>query len=353
MNEVMYLMGAGASFGKRTPKAERSEKGGDFIIEGLPLVNEIPDRLDYIIHLIQSIEISQHYNVFELSGERYVSLSVRNQLLGDLNWLKNESARHATIDTFAKKLYLTGQKDYFYKLEMLLTVFFIIEQVNNKPDGRYDTFLANVLNQDREIPDKIGILTWNYDSQFEIAFKEYLESSYHGLKSALYEYDAKGDFSPTTLSWTPKIFKINGTANFKECVDFTSHRHLDIYLLIEILKKYVQFDNKRSKQIFTNLSFAWDCPYFDNERWNIIKKMLVNTKTLIVIGYTFPFFNREIDRALFKTMPNLTQIYIQDPNANNILRNIDPVLSLHNRANVGENIEPITNVDQFFLPPEL
>ena len=72
----------------------------------------------------------------------------------------------------------------------------------------------------------------------------------------------------------------------------------------------------------------------------------------VVIGYTFPFFNREIDRKVFELMPNLKTIYVQDPNAENIMKNVDPVLSDLQRAN-GINVNPIINTDQFFLPSEI
>jgi hypothetical protein len=36
------------------------------------------------------------------------------------------------------------------------------------------------------------------------------------------------------------------------------------------------------------------------------------TDILVVIGYTFPLFNRTIDNALISKMPRLTKIYIQD-----------------------------------------
>jgi hypothetical protein len=85
--------------------------------------------------------------------------------------------------------------------------------------------------------------------------------------------------------------------------------------------------------------------------------MVGEAETLVVIGYTFPFFNRETDRRVFEQMPNLSQIYIQDPNADNIIKNIIPVMSDHqketNKLRIGNGIETITNVDQFFLPPEL
>ena len=53
-------------------------------------------------------------------------------------------------------------------------------------------------------------------------------------------------------------------------------------------------------------------------------------------------------------MPNLKKIYIQDPNAEHLTKNILPVLSQEqNVLNLGSKITTITNCDQFFLPPEL
>lgn len=49
-------------------------------------------------------------------------------------------------------------------------------------------------------------------------------------------------------------------------------------------------------------------------------------------------------------MKNLKTIYIQDPNAENLIQNIRPVLSdRHSQT----KIIPLTNVDQFYLPAEL
>ena len=51
-------------------------------------------------------------------------------------------------------------------------------------------------------------------------------------------------------------------------------------------------------------------------------------------------------------MTNLRKVYIQDPNAENLIKNIEPVM-MANLSMRNPTIEPIKNVDQFFLPPEL
>lgn len=354
MSRILYLMGAGASRGHRKTDSPVHilEKDESNIIEGLPLVVEIPDRINYVIKQIETSVFSTETKKTILSA-RYGGVDeIRHKLIEDLLWLQKESARHATIDTFAKKLYLTNKQEEFYKVEMLLAIFFIIEQVINKPDGRYDTFLANVLDNHMQIPRNIGILTWNYDCQFEIAYKEYFNRSYDEQRHNLNEYDVKGDFSGRFVPDNPQIIKINGTANFHDTVRITSYNSLNEELLVELLKRYIRFFEERHVEGFTNLSFAWDSPYLDLNTWNRISNLIGDVRILVVIGYTFPYFNRDTDRKIFRHMINLHKIYIQDPKADSLIKNIEPVM-MNNLSLNNPTIEPITNVDQFFLPPEL
>lgn len=385
MSRVVYLMGAGASRGHRktdNPQYKLDKDEGN-IIEGLPLVNEISERLDFHIRSFERYAVPNSlkntiFPIGETGGSGYDQ--VKDLLVKDLKWLKEESARHATIDTFAKKLYLRGDKDTFYKVELILTIFFVLEQLINKPDGRYDTFLASVLTKDLEIPDDISILTWNYDSQFEIAYKEYLPNDFNYIHNKLRVYDVKTDKPIDEICEKPKgviktedkeschnmkalgqhkIVKLNGTANFKQMLPLTDYYGVegDIYLK-EILNRYILYSHGRENYGYTRLSFAWDNNGYANNFFDKkIESMVGDAETLIVIGYTFPFFNRETDRRIFEMMPNLSQIYIQDPFADRIIKNIIPVMSDYQKdvmkLRINDGIEPITNVDQFFLPPEL
>ena len=68
------------------------------------------------------------------------------------------------------------------------------------------------------------------------------------------------------------------------------------------------------------ISYAWekewgsdrDYPYV-NERLNYAKAAARAAEILVVIGYSFPFFNREIDKIIFSEMPTIKKIYFQDP----------------------------------------
>lgn len=359
MSKIVYLLGAGASRGKRTwdnkPLGweEIDLEDTNDIIEGLPLVSEIPARLDYIIKKIDNIPDTAKTSsiCFPIGSNMGTSYEeAKRIIISDLTWLKNESEKHATIDTFAKKLYLKGLKQEFYKVETLLSVFFIIEQIINKKDGRYDTFLASVLNANLNIDKRITILTWNYDSQFELAYKEYGE-----LKDAENIRKKLGivDLKDQSLVSNPQIFKINGTANFMQQLDLSKYIDLNENLLIDLLDMYIMKLNEQETN--SRISFAWDNKKYTTDFFTALTNSIQDAEILIVIGYTFPFFNREIDKGIFALMPNLKKVYIQDPNAKQIVGNLDALYSpSHIRVMMlNQNIYPITNTAQFYLPPEL
>ena len=97
------------------------------------------------------------------------------------------------------------------------------------------------------------------------------------------------------------------------------------------------------------ISFAWEdqgiSPYVINEAISKTSDATI----LVVIGYSFPFFNRIVDRKILK-MPQLRKIYFQAPSEgmNSVAQSFKSI-----REYPLEGIEKITETEQFFLPPEL
>lgn len=338
MSKIIYLLGAGASYGKRDPKGS--------IVEGLPIVNEISEQLEFVIELIKATSFDNHLQ--ETFKKKYSTdiEEAKRFLLDWFTWLQDNCSRHATIDTFAKKLWLKHDTQDFEKVEFLLTSFFLILQSKIPFDRRYDTFLANVLDTNLQIPDDISILTWNYDSQFDLAYGQYHEN--HSI----------GKISVKTLPVfndraKKSIVKINGSANFYgenrvELSQYLRDRQPIQKIIYKILD--VGCSGRGISEGRTSLNFAWKMEFF-NDIKEQIKPLVNDAEVLIIIGYTYPFFNREIDRWIFQEMPNLKKIYIQDPNAKNIQTNLLSVLQ--GREKLIENSQPITTTDSFFIPPEL
>lgn len=356
MAKVIYLMGAGASRGKRTTDLKLDDPNPNTIIEGLPIVSEIPGRLNYVLAKLREFEPSNDLRNFRYPFNKIVCEgyeNLMNELCQGLEELKEQCSKHATIDIYAKKLYLKEQYAEFSKVECLLSIFLILEQVINKPDSRYDTFLASVLNQNLKIDENIGILTWNYDSQFEIAYKGYCDSSKNNFKNIQQQlgvYDAKTKVAKSNNS---QIIKLNGTANFKDFMypitDILGFNDNSVSQLLGCYVKYKDDENKNE----SSLSFAWESNEYIKELELKVKGLVSDAETLVVIGYTFPFFNREIDRMVFRNMPYLKNIYIQDPNAGNIVDSLMAVASTSGIRVDRKIIHTITACDQFYLPPQL
>ncbi|MFX5587009.1 hypothetical protein ABTE16_19900, partial [Acinetobacter baumannii] len=83
------------------------------------------------------------------------------------------------------------------------------------------------------------------------------------------------------------------------------------------------------------------------KRIEILKSLTEGTDILVIIGYSFPFFNRKIDRQLFESIGPNAKIYYQDPNA---LENSKLIRTLFGMPN---EITPITYLDQYYVPFEL
>ncbi len=344
MSKVVYLLGAGASYGKRNGAS--TEQGVSRIIEGLPIVNEINDEIDAVIEWINGLECPEDTFQYEVCDKKYSFDEMKNLLAKEFRWLKEESTKHATIDTYARILLLKGEYSSYVKLKYLLSTFFIIEQTIHPFDKRYDTFFANVLNEYGDMPSDIYIMTWNYDCQLNLAVRE-------NINSKLYVYEPSDQLSHNDKA---QVFKINGTAGYHNAgilVPSTLTEKDMICLIQRIFRQYVMVANGAFKSDGSlYLHFAWEKNVFEDESPQLFNK-IKNAEVLVVIGYTFPFFNRRIDRQIFSNMPNLKKVYIQDPNADSIIEFIGSVLTDEQRQILQRDIKPIKNVSNFYLPPEL
>ena len=351
MTNVTYLIGAGASAGKRN-------KGN--VIEGLPCVNEIPLRINHIVTLLRNTPIPtnitwQNSQLGLNSKEDWEK--AREVVINQFQELYKYCSENATIDTYAKKLVLKREKDKFKHLEHILTLFFMFEEMWYKPDSRYDTFLANILTENLHFPDNIRFISWNYDNQFEITYSEYNPSGNLLVGS-----------KRTIFNTRHEITKINGTASFidreqsfaiyrRKFLEKIQNTHENglyseakakenrwVLELIFLYKLYIE-----GKEDNTDLSFAFDYNYPSDQILRSIDYIIGTTDVPVIIGYTFPFFNREIDRKILQHLKPNAKIYIQDIYPERIkqsLKAVSPDIK-------EENIILLSDVDQFYLPPEL
>lgn len=355
MSKIIYYIGAGASYGNKN-KRELLDEGTEnerlLVHEGLPVVNEIAKSLVAFQEAVRNVDIiaSKNYAFMDKYNTIGTDINcIRSQLLEDIKELHKAAKEHSTIDTYAKKLYLTKQVSQLEKLKNVLATFFIWIQLESKTDQRYDTFLANILQMNNlSLPLNISVISWNYDSQFELAYKNYSNNN-------LPIYDKLGENSMQNNQNSGVIFKLNGSANFGDfnMVDYIlNHREKDVHPLIQLIEYYghLEADTKELGFDFhSHLSFAWESTVRQKEMITTINQITSDTDAVVVIGYSFPYFNREIDRAIFSKIPSLKTIYIQDPNPESVEPSLRAVLD----ENTNVKIEYQKDCTQFYLPREL
>ena len=350
---VTYLLGAGAS------------------AKSLPVVSNMKDRF-------------RRFNSFI---SRNIDIPNKEIVIDLMNLCLKQIEAHASVDTFAKKLYLQDTFKMSAKAELFiikhyLSLFFIAEQsafykefksesgemIAPFPviDPRYDPFLATLLQKSGKkvlLPENVNIVSWNYDYQLELAYTAFAKCS---LQDALIQFNE----IPTSNSLGPrgKIFKLNGTAAMYFDENEKSPSHLlsngkeefdlsDFKNLLEsfaALKSVILSSNDHYRKPYIN--FAWEDSPFKRNNAEDLKNVLRQTKILVIIGYSFPNFNRLVDRELFKHLTSLEKIYYQTEEKfikSLTIRLQEGIMKHNNDYAERLSVVDYTDIDQFCIPFEL
>jgi hypothetical protein len=378
MSNITYLFGAGAS------------------ANTIPVVKYMNKRfstIKYFLSQKMKRNINEHsFKSLPKKLQDYNSLI--SEIMSDLEWLETECGRHQTVDTLARKYYLTDSNDLF-RLKKVLIIYFTIEQLTfykfsssdkdtfiKKRELRFDSFFASILmkedNKPTSIKKNIKILSWNYDLQIELALKNYIDKPISELKNEIKIYpnhDSMNflqniDFSNDSFV----ALKINGNAMFSNPTMIKNSIFKSVFdtfnliqdadeMLGEILEEYhivSKINNgEHLQKSLLYFNFSWELnKSFQNKYLNydshieLAEKIASETEYLVIIGYSFPVFNRELDRRIINKMSNLRKVYIQDPNCEAIKSTFNNGFIIKDsRYDYDFMLEK--NVDQFLIPFEL
>ena len=358
MSKVTYLLGAGASYGER-----ENNHGTNIIKRGVPIISEFASTIQYLISNLvnNAYAIGNSYNeiITGLQEDEF------NELISNLRKIQEICEMYPTIDTFAKQVYITHSKtlttqyqelDIDY-IKRILTAFLIAIQSPKKRDQRYDGFIASVIKEGKVFPP-MTILSWNYDAQFEFAYSGYIEVQ--SMQHIWNELNVLNKTYPTLFDVSKPfaMIKLNGTADFKNNTKYfqvssnqLDFEYIDNYFggldwpMAKMLYHYMRFDNYKNI-----LSYSWE----DSHRMKVldaVQKRVIDTKELIVIGYSFPYVNREMDVQIIHSMPKLNTIYVQDPNYDEIESRLRAIVENDNQfVDKDIKIKEINNRSQFYIP---
>lgn len=415
MKNITYLFGAGAS------------------AQAMPTVGELHTSLkvmyDYFTEILklapQKKSSLAAMGIMDSYGEE--GLVKIKRLIEVIEALGRLVKSHASIDTLFKKIFLANAdylgvsikhngKAKFHKDELLSVYNFLLlfmeysvyrdhdfylnykkyeqneegESIPNPAwlymkskidiDLRYDAFLATILERDTNgglrLPKNLKLVSWNYDIQLERALNGFILNSGREVVNSILKYCSEGVDNPSffKLNGSSLIFDSKGSELNKLGNRIIESQFFDSPLIVAYLKSIELIENEIKPKFVSKIIFEWDSSS-EYVRKNCLKSIR-ETDILIVIGYSFPTFNRLTDRKLYQSMSNLDRIYIQNQpdktdeivmslksllsekefmQDNRIYRNVvgfdikgDPVSNGNNRV----LIETIPFTSQFFIPPE-
>lgn len=344
--KITYILGAGAS-APLLPLAVDPPKSYN-------QSNSLYGLATAMINLAGEFEtqIREHKKNHKQLSE--IKLKFFKKTIPQLRNLAEDARNFSTIDTLAKYYYIT-EKNKLPILKQHLAKYFLIEQlIKKKFNNKYLVFLTTILSKE-QFPSHIKILNWNYDYQLGIAASKFTHEDFttngrhRVINKPLIPYfpdvSEQGWMSNNTncsmvyLNGIAGLYKSAGTEN-----PYANHIYNEYSedTKMELIEKILPQTSKY-------LTFAWEKSDVSIRSLEIAKRIIIDTEILVVIGYSFPFFNREIDRAIFEILKqnhNL-KIYFQNPQ-------IDGKF-LVNQFNLKESIyiKHISKVDQFYIPFEL
>lgn len=320
--KILYFLGAGAS------------------CEVVPLVKEFEKGLSLFVEQLERSGPKDDLYGAPKKANNPIWDSYRYDLTNATRWLIQGSSNHASIDTFAKKLFLKMDYNNLKKLKAVLSVFLIITQGQLPVDKRYDSFFASILKRVAnkiKIPESISFLTWNYDNQLEKSFFDFCEN----------DDDVMNEL---TLNKKNRLYRINGYCGTTQVGhigdEFRAVWRLQGDELWEIgIKLYHEYMTDDVSD--PDIRFAWE-EYTNRALINSLTS-LEDITILVIIGYSFPYFNREIDKIILNKLSNLKKIYLQYPEGeHNAI--IDRMITLNSK--LPENKVNITEQKLFHIPTE-
>lgn len=345
---ITYLFGAGASF----PTLPLSSN----FVDDQKQIH--PGLTEDLLTLAQNLHNNQ-YGFADSQNDEVISKR-HKRILPLLEKVGKGAKDFQNLDTYAKYLYHTVSAE-LEEVKRAISIYFLLKQYmfiqENKIspkairypiiNPKYKNFLISIIDKDHTIPNRIKMLNWNYDFQIEAADA----ALFHDIG---YVKSFPICISSKIQNVIPNHVHLNGISG----LSYLQNELIPIlFKQISLRDLFDIIDSIFEKSPMIN--FAWEKSQYVNpigtskDLMKTVIQMVKGTEILVVIGYSFPFFNREIDNEIINTMisSGLRKIYYQSPQLDGQF--MYSQFDLEAFKNNGLEINHIKNCDQFFIPHEL
>jgi predicted transcriptional regulator len=318
-----YIFGAGAS------------------AETIPTVKSFKEG---ILKLVDHIQNLDHNSIHEPLKN--------NIILFYQNFAKNIN-NSASVDTFIKKLDLSNDDNQYLYKQLLSTYIHFETLTKESIDKRYDLFNASILEKvdgKTQIPTNINIISWNYDRLFETSLQWILGIDSNTINQYI-NVISTGDKQSNIEEHKLNLIKLNGSAG-----EFIPTKNEHISLLLDWRKDlyniiFSPLENISNINQLDKIKFAWS----DDQQTLEIRQKAMNvikeSDQLIIIGYSFPTFNRKVDFELLSALKKTCKIHLQIPEKD--IKSVKQrLLALTQKNDTDPNIFEYTQTDEFYIPYE-
>jgi len=315
--KIVYYLGAGASYNS-VPIQEKL---------GLSMV----EAVKHFKSTINDTRITNNITYKRLRNNKSVLIQIAN----DIEYFGFKATEYGSLDIYARRLSLLGLKDELNRLKFSLSTFlvfwenfvcnkhFLKEEINDfyqNVDKRYLSLLSVLLNENPgnnpKLNENVSFLSWNYDLQIEKAYQTFMLEKTDTITQINNSFTFLNSDNPGLnkdiihLNGFSGVYNDNGK-DLSVLSDNTTNKIEDFLLnLLDNVENFKNHNSRYNKYI----RYAWE----KNSNLESARKVMLEADVLIVIGYSFPAFNRLIDAELmdlFIKGDGLGQVVYQDPKA--------------------------------------
>ncbi|MBK9174911.1 MAG: hypothetical protein IPM46_00960 [Flavobacteriales bacterium] len=259
-----------------------------------------------------------------------------------LDKLAYYAERFGTVDTYAKALHLQGDNEKLSELKLHLSLYFMLEQVteekyddlerkehlymrDRRQDLRYMGWLAVLLQDADKLNERVSVISWNYDLQIEHALAYYYQIAAPDLRKVFRTYGIHPGVEEDE-DQRRFLVHLNGIAGHcnkggtgSEFLFETLDRKQDKDFVKGVFERYKDRESQFVNAMNGFFSFAWEDHSIANRGRELAIKAMADATILVIIGYSFPPFNRAVDLQLMKAFRStqsgkkLKRIHLQNP----------------------------------------
>jgi hypothetical protein len=361
-NELTYILGAGASY------------------QSIPVVKTFAARFE---EFKNEIKLSLNYS------------KVTPKLISDIEDFSYELKSHQSFDTYFKKRFHLGDEIAIMLAKKIINLYFLWEQIQlpQKPqiyldndeliqnsreenssggifykesqiDKRYDALIAGLIKPikgNTELFTKVNFISWNYDLNLLMSIKNFLNPD-ENINNFIEQNANTNDDRLWQFQKDLQVINMNGyfySSNLDSIKNITNVENEKLFDFVYNKAPYFEIESGIPSQDANKIRFAWENNVKLSHDAAIFsaKNAIKNSKNIVVIGYTFPLYNRLVDSQYFnldlayRIKNGEVNITIQDPNADSIAENFAEFNAGHKSD--GKFLNKKMNCDSFYIPSNI